>query len=109
MPIQGIAENVALQLVPQRLEALERLAALYERGIISIGELEREKALVLAEPVPAVSADPAPPRRRPSLFGRLFRLRVLATGLVVGIAFSVAAQPDETARFADEMARLIGI
>ncbi len=102
-------DGMVAPLVPQRLEALERLAALYERGILTDREMEREKALILSETMPAVSVQPVAPSPRPSLLGRLLRLRVLACGLILGAALSIAAQPEETARFADEMVRLIGI
>jgi len=108
------------QLVHDRLTSLERLARLFEHGALSAEEFAAEKQLILGLPAdelvlraPApVSFVPAVPRKRPggpSLFGRLFRWKLLPLGVVAGLGLSMASQPESTMRFFDESLRLFGV
>lgn len=103
--------------IGERLTALERLARLFEQGALSPQEFAAEKALILGRfgdeavlaRVSPVSFVPAPPpRRRPSLLGRLLSWKLLPVGLVAGLAFSFASQPRETAAFFEDLLRLVG-
>jgi len=103
--------------VHDRLAALERLARLFEQGALTETEFAAEKAFLLRLPVDELilvepAAAPALPviaaARRPSLLGRLFDWRLLPLGLVAGLGFSFATQPQETIRFFDEALRLLG-
>jgi hypothetical protein len=134
--LQGTPDGPApplLSLVPQpapaspdyhavhdRLTSLERLTRLFELGALSAEEFAAEKALILAlpadelvlrEPAPVhfVPAAPRPPRRGPSLIGRMLNWKFLLFSLVVGLGFSFAAQPSETQRFLDQILRLAGL
>ena len=106
-------------LVHDRLTSLERLTRLFELGALSAEEFAAEKALILALPadelvlrVPApVHFAPAAPRRPlrgPSLVGRMLNWKFLLFSLVVGLGFSYATQPNETARLFDQTMRLFG-
>jgi hypothetical protein len=105
-------------LVEHRLTSLERLARLYEQGVLTADEFIDEKALILgrraadhaegAAPVHFVPAAPRAPQRGPSLVGRMLSLRFLLFSLVAGIAFSFAIQPDTTTRFFTQILRALG-
>jgi hypothetical protein len=134
--LQGTPDGPApplLSLVPQappaspdyhavhdRLTSLERLTRLFELGALSAEEFAAEKALILAlpadelvlrevAPVHFVPAAPRPPRRGPSLIGRMLNWKFVLFSLVVGLGFSFAAQPSETQRFLDQILRLAGV
>jgi hypothetical protein len=107
------------QLVHDRLTALERLTRLFELGALSAEEFAAEKALILSLPAdelvlrtPApVGFVPAAPRRPPpgpSLLGRMLGWKFLLFSLVVGLAFSFAAQPVQTTRLFEQILRLFG-
>ena len=94
-----------------RIAALERLARLAKLGVLTPEEFAFEKArllgggeseLVLERSMPVSAA------RGPSLTGRLFDWRLIPLGLVLGIGFSYASQPQATLRFFDDALRLIG-
>jgi len=95
--------------VHDRLAALERLARLFEQGALTPDEYAAEKAFVRGRPheSPASEASVAA-APRPSLLGRLLDWRLIPFGLATGLAFSFAAQPQETTRFVDEALRLLG-
>ena len=103
-------------IVHDRLNALERLTRLFEQGALSEDEFAAEKRLILALPADElvlretapVHFVPAVPRRGPSLLGRMLSLRFLLFSLVMGLAFSFAAQPDATIRFFDQALRSLG-
>jgi hypothetical protein len=106
--------------VHDRLTSLERLTRLFELGALSAGEFAAEKALILAlpadelvlrdaAPVHFVPAAPRQPRRGPSLIGRMLNWKFLLFSLVVGVGFSFATQPNETARLFDQTVHLFGI
>ena len=105
--------------VHDRLTSLERLTRLFELGALSAEEFAAEKALILAlpadelvlrdaAPVHFVPAAPRPRRRGPSLIGRMLNWRFLLFSLVVGLGFSYATQPGDTARLFDQTLRLFG-
>lgn len=105
--------------IDERLTALERLARLFEQGALAPQEFVAEKALILGRygderalarlaPVSFVPVQPPPPRRRPSLLGRLLGWPLLALGLAAGLGFSFATQPAETANFFRDLASLAG-
>jgi hypothetical protein len=92
----------------ERISALERLANLHARGILSDEELAAEKRLVIGAaqdraemPSGPVSFVPGAgaAQRGPSLAGRMMNWRVLAAGLVAGGAICLVSEPNETARF----------
>jgi hypothetical protein len=106
-------------IVHDRLTALERLTRLFELGTLSAEEFAAEKALILGLPADElVLRDPAPvhfvpaaprrPGRGPSLIGRMLSWKFLLFSLVVGLGFSFATQPNETARLFDQTLRLFG-
>lgn len=88
-----------LHLVHHRLVALERLAALHEKGALSDEEFAAEKALVMRVPADELVLAPetALPPRGPSLLGRLFDPKLIAAGIVAGLALSAYTQPQELA------------
>lgn len=88
-----------LHLVHHRLVALERLAALHEKGALSAEEFAAEKALVMRVPADELLLSPeaALPPRGPSLLGRLLRPKLIAAGIVAGLALSAWTQPQELA------------
>lgn len=99
-PRAQAAEPAAdLHLVHHRLVALERLAALHEKGALSAEEFAAEKALVMRVPADelVLSPDAALPVRGPSLLGRLFNPKLIAAGIVAGLALSAYTQPQELA------------
>lgn len=96
-----------LELVNERLSALERLVRLYEQGALSPEEFAAEKMLILgdlprAAPVHFV---PAVPRRRrgPSLLGRMLSWPFLLLCLAAGIGLSFATQPEATNRLFSQL------
>ena len=95
-----------LHLVHHRLVALERLAALHEKGALSAEEFAAEKALVMRVPADELVLAPesALPPRGPSLLGRLLNPKLIAAGLVAGLALSAYTQPEELAA----LVRLVG-
>lgn len=84
------------RLVHHRLLALERLNRLREKGALSADEYAAEKALVLRVPadVRAFEAMARPPGH-PSLFGRLFNMRLIAAGAAAGLALSAFTAPQD--------------
>jgi hypothetical protein len=119
VPPQAPPASPEHHLVHDRLTALERLTRLFERGALSPDEFAAEKALILALPVDElvlrtaapVGFVPAAPRRAargPSLLGRIFGWKFLLFSLLVGLAFSWAAQPNQMARLFGQTARLFG-
>ena len=88
-----------LHLVHHRLVALERLTALHEKGVLSAEEFAAEKALVLRIPAEELMLEPAHalPPRGPSLLGRLLNPKLIAAGVVAGLALSAYTQPQELA------------
>ncbi|HTU10035.1 MAG TPA: hypothetical protein VMG08_03970 [Allosphingosinicella sp.] len=100
------------QAVNERLDAMERLVRLYELGALTPEEFAAEKLLILGDPprVTPVHFVPAAPRGRqrgPSLLGRILSWQFLLLTVVAGIAFSFAAQPEATTRFATQLWRAI--
>jgi hypothetical protein len=106
-------------LVHDRLTALERLTRLHEQGALSAEEFAAEKRLILGLPADELLlSDPAPvhfvpaqPRRQPrgpSLIGRMLNWKFLLFAFAAGLAFSYAAQPDETVRLFEQAAAAIG-
>ena len=106
-------------IVHDRLTALERLTRLFELGTLSAEEFAAEKALILGlpaaelvlrdlAPVHFVPAAPRRPQRGPSLIGRMLGWKFLLFSLAVGLGFSFATQPNETARLFDQTLRLFG-
>jgi hypothetical protein len=100
--------------VHDRLTALERLTRLHEQGALSAEEFAAEKRLILGLPADELLlSDPAPvhfvpaaprrPARGPSLIGRMLNWKFLLFALAAGLAFSYAAQPDETVRLFEQM------
>jgi hypothetical protein len=101
-----------LQIVNERLTALERLVRLYEQGALSVEEFAAGKLLIMGEPprpapVHFVPAEPRRSRRGPSLLGRMLSWQFLLLCLVAGIAFSFATQPEATSRFVTQLWRAI--
>lgn len=103
-------------LVHDRLTSLERLARLFGQGALSAEEFAAEKLLILglpadeyvlreAAPVHFVPAQPRRAQRGPSLVGRMLSWRSLGMGLIAGLGFSYASQPDATLRFFEQLAR----
>ena len=103
----GASDRTDLQIVSERLTALERLVGLYERGALSVEEFAAGKMLILGElPSTApVHLVPAAPRRRrgPSLLGRILSWPFLLFCLIAGIGFSFAAQPEATMRLVTQL------
>lgn len=98
--------------VEARLGAMERLVRLYEIGALTPEEFEAEKRLIIgdvspATPVHFVPAHPRRARRGPSLLGRMLSWPFLLLSLVLGLAFSLAVQPEATRRFATQLWRAI--
>jgi hypothetical protein len=118
--------------VHDRLTALERLARLRDEGALTAREYAAEKAivlglpadeLVLREPRKAVAAEEAAPAAPaepegeamvlqpdlgPPLIDRFAGWKLLPVGLGAGLALSYASQPRETARFLEDLFRLLG-
>ncbi|HEV2817677.1 MAG TPA: hypothetical protein VGW40_10730 [Allosphingosinicella sp.] len=107
--------------VHDRLTSLERLTRLFELGALSAEEFAAEKALILALPAdelvlreaaPVHFVPAAPQRiraRGPSLVGRMLNWKFLLFSLAAGLGFSLAAQPNETQRFLDQLLQLAGV
>jgi hypothetical protein len=101
-----------LQLVNERLTAMERLVRLYEAGALTVEEFAAEKLLILGDlprlaPVHFVPAAPRPQKRGPSLLGRILSWQFALLCLIAGIAFSFATQPEATSRFVTQLYRAI--
>ncbi|HEY5710724.1 MAG TPA: hypothetical protein VIT38_02415 [Allosphingosinicella sp.] len=105
-----------LQIVHDRLTALERLTHLFEQGVLSVDEFVDEKARILgrqvdelilcnAAPVSFSPAEPRPVQLGPSLVGRMMNWKFLLISLVVGLAFSLATLPDATLHLFVQVAR----
>lgn len=96
------------QIVNERLTALERLVCLYEHGALTPEEFAAQKLLILGDlprlpPVHFAPGLPRHPKRGPSLLARMLSWQFLLLCLVAGIAFSFAAQPEATSRFAAQL------
>jgi hypothetical protein len=96
-----------LQIVNERLTAMERLVRLYEQGALSVEDFAAEKLLILGDlpRVAPVHFVPAAPRRRrgPSLIGRMLSWQFLLLCLAAGIGLSFATQPEATTRLATQL------
>jgi hypothetical protein len=106
------------QLVHERLAALERLARLFEQGVLSAEEFAAEKRIILCLPADELVLRTAAPvsffpierlraPRGPSLIDRLAGWKLIPIGLILGLAISFATMPRETTRFFTESWRLI--
>ena len=105
----GLDERVPdYQLVHFRLEALERLSLLRDKGALSSSEYECEKRLVLRLPADELDEmrESILPPRGPSLLGRLGWKLILA-GLVLGLAFVAFTAPQELSGLAERVSRLV--
>ena len=110
-PAETPAPAADFRLVHHRLAALERLAALLEKGALDAAEFAAEKALILRLPAEELVLGPeraAVQPRGPSLLGRLLGWRVLAAGAALGLAVSFATQPQELLTVAERAGRLLG-
>jgi hypothetical protein len=97
------------QLVHLRLEALERLSLLRDKGALSTAEYEAEKNLVLrlpADELDLVQESILPPRG-PSLLGRILNWKILLTGLIVGLGFVAFTAPQELAGLVERVSRFL--
>jgi hypothetical protein len=105
-------------LVHDRLTSLERLARLFEQGALSAEEFQAEKLLILglpadeyvlrdAAPVHFMPAAPRRPQQGASLLGRMLNWKFLLFSLIAGLGFSYVSQPEETARFFEQITRYI--
>ena len=98
------------QLVHFRLEALERLSLLRDKGALSTAEYDSEKALVLRLPADELdlAQDSILPPRGPSLLGRILNWKIVFAGLVAGLGFVAFTAPQELAGLLDRVSRLLG-
>jgi hypothetical protein len=97
------------QLVQFRLEALERLSLLRDKGALSSQEYESEKRLVLRLPADELEEmrESILPPRGPSLLGRILGWKVILAGLVLGLGFVAMTAPQELAGLVDRFAKLL--
>jgi hypothetical protein len=97
------------QLVHFRLEALERLSLLRDKGALSTAEFEAEKVLVLRLPADELDQmqDSILPPRGPSLLGRILGWKILLTGLIVGLGFVAITAPQDLAGLVERVSRLL--
>lgn len=97
-------------LVQFRLEALERLSLLFDKGALSTAEYDSEKALVLRLPADDLDVlqESILPTHGPSLLGRLLGWKILLTGLVLGLGFVAFTAPQELVGLADRFSKLLG-
>jgi hypothetical protein len=93
-------QSVDYHLVHDRLSMLERLTALRAAGTLGEEEFLVEKERILALPGEELVLRPteAAGVSSPSLFGRLFDWKLLALGVVLGLATGLFTRPDETIR-----------
>ena len=106
--------------VHDRLTAIERLTRLRDQGALSQEEYAAEKAIVLALPADELVLHASPtddgaaalpwprPDPGPPLVDRLFDWRIVPIALGIGLVFSYATQPRETARFLEAALSLFG-
>jgi hypothetical protein len=93
-------QSVDYHLVHDRLSMLERLTALRAVGTLGEEEFLAEKERILALPGEELVLRPTEAVRvsSPSLFGRLFNWKLLALGVLLGLATGLFTRPDETIR-----------
>jgi len=96
-------------LVQFRLEALERLSLLRDKGALSTAEYDLEKNLVLRLPADDLDVlhESILERRGPSLLGRLLGWKIVLAGLVVGLGFVAFTAPQELAGLVDRVSKLV--
>ena len=99
-------QSVDYHLVHDRLSMLERLTALRAAGTLGEEEFLAEKERILALPGEELVLRPAEaaPLSGPSLFGRLFNWKLLALGVLLGLAIGLFARPDEAVRLLERFA-----
>jgi hypothetical protein len=92
--------SVDYHLVHDRLTMLERLTALRAAGTLGEEEFLAEKERILALPGEELVLRPTEAARvsSPSLFGRLFNWKLLALGVLLGLATGLFTRPDEAIR-----------
>jgi len=98
-----------IQLVDYRIQALERLARLRDKGALDPDEYLAEKCLVLRLPAGEGEVSLTPSRRAkpgPSLVGRLFSWKLVALGAASGIAFIAATAPSDLVRLYETLLRI---
>jgi hypothetical protein len=97
-------------LVHHRLAALERLALLRDKGVLTADEFAAEKGLVLRLPTEELllASDGMRPPRGPSLLGRMLSWKLLAAGAAAGLCLSAYTAPRDLMLLADQAARLFG-
>jgi hypothetical protein len=93
-------QSVDYHLVHDRLSMLERLTALRAAGTLGDEEFLAEKERILALPAEELVLRPseAAPTSGPSLFGRLFKWKLVGIGVLLGLAAGLFTRPDEAFR-----------
>jgi hypothetical protein len=111
-PQLPVEEEASARTVDDRLTALERLAALRARNLLTEEEFAAEKALVRGVPPETAAERGSSAQDRqassPSLLGRMFSWKFIPIGLVAGLALSFGAQPRQTMRVFDQFLLLLG-
>ena len=100
MPGPPPPQSVDYHLIHDRLSMLERLTALRAAGTLGEEEFLAEKERILALPGEELVLRPIEAARvsGPSLFGRLFNWKLLALGVLLGLAMGLFTRPDEAIR-----------
>jgi hypothetical protein len=90
-------QSVDYHLVHDRLSMLERLTALRAAGTLGEEEFLAEKERILALPGEELVLRPTEAARvsSPSLFGRLFSWKLLALGVLLGLAIGLFTRPNQ--------------
>ncbi|MGZ8998052.1 MAG: hypothetical protein ACXW2T_04250 [Allosphingosinicella sp.] len=98
------------QLVHFRLEAIERLSLLRDKGALSTAEYEAEKNLVLRLPADELDSvrNSLRPPPGPSLLGRILGWKIVLAGLAAGLGFVAFTAPQELTGLIDRFSRLLG-
>lgn len=95
-------QSVDYHLIHDRLCMLERLTALRTAGTLGEDEFLAEKQRILALPgEELVLRSVLQTHQSPSLAGRLFSWKLLALGVLLGIALAFFTQPNEMMQFLD--------
>ena len=97
VPEPAPPQSIDYHLVHDRLSMLERLTALRTAGTLAEEEFRLEKERILALPGEELVLRPADtrPAAAPSLFGRLLNWKLLALGVLLGLATGLFARPEK--------------